>query len=240
MLSMRSGCAVLRIDLVSCGVSRGMLDELGVDADAFAPDENLVPPDVLKRIATASAMPSWKALQVIISLTHDPRPLNAKKLIGNQRLACHFGQHRVVCSIDDAAGGVTVFNVAKRSALSLSPRFPRPPGYRRSAPASSARSTRSRSSFVRSANATLEQEFALGLRTGRPRCRTSSPTPRACRRHSAITGQPSASPRISRWAQASHPHRRGGRNMAGSTPRQRLHLQSRMSALGPGSSATEA
>jgi mRNA interferase RelE/StbE len=56
------------------------------------------------------------ALQVVIALSHDPRPANAKKLVGSQRdWRVRFGQHRVVCSIDDAGDEVTVFNVAKRS-----------------------------------------------------------------------------------------------------------------------------
>ena len=53
---------------------------------------------------------------MIVGLSHDPRPQGAKKLIGGASdWRVRFGQYRVVYSVDDAAGEVTVFVVAKRS-----------------------------------------------------------------------------------------------------------------------------
>lgn len=73
-------------------------------------------PDVLKQLQRLPRAEFATALQVIIGLSHDPRPVNAKKLVGSQSdWRVRFGQYRVVYSIDDAAGEVTVFNVAKRS-----------------------------------------------------------------------------------------------------------------------------
>ena len=73
-------------------------------------------PDVLKQLQRLRRAELEAALQVVIGLSHDPRPVNAKKLVGSQRdWRVRFGQYRVVYSIDDAAGEVTVFNVAKRS-----------------------------------------------------------------------------------------------------------------------------
>ncbi|WP_343600657.1 type II toxin-antitoxin system RelE/ParE family toxin [Mycobacterium sp.] len=73
-------------------------------------------PDVLKQLQRLPRGELEVALQVVIGLSHDPRPVNAKKLVGSQRdWRVRFGQYRVVYSIDDAAGEVMVFNVAKRS-----------------------------------------------------------------------------------------------------------------------------
>ncbi|KUH81593.1 MULTISPECIES: type II toxin-antitoxin system RelE/ParE family toxin [unclassified Mycobacterium] len=73
-------------------------------------------PDVLKQLQRLPRAELETALQVVIGLSHDPRPVNAKKLVGSQRdWRVRFGQYRVVYSIDDADGEVTVFNVAKRS-----------------------------------------------------------------------------------------------------------------------------
>jgi mRNA interferase RelE/StbE len=73
-------------------------------------------PNVLKQLQRLPRAELETALQVVIGLSHDPRPLNAKKLVGSQHdWRVRFGQYRVVYSIDDAAGEVTVFNVAKRS-----------------------------------------------------------------------------------------------------------------------------
>jgi mRNA interferase RelE/StbE len=73
-------------------------------------------PDVLKQLQRLPRAEFETALQVIIALSHDPRPGNAKKLVGSQSdwRVC-FGQYRVVYTVDDAVGEVTVFNVAKRS-----------------------------------------------------------------------------------------------------------------------------
>lgn len=73
-------------------------------------------PDVLKQFQRLPRAELETALQVVIDLSHDPRPANAKKLVGSQRDSrVRFGSYRVVYSVDDAAGEVTVFNVAKRS-----------------------------------------------------------------------------------------------------------------------------
>ena len=73
-------------------------------------------PDVLKQLQRLPRAELATALQLIIGLSQDPRPANAKKLVGSQLdWRARFGQYRVVYSIDDAAGEVTVFSVAKRS-----------------------------------------------------------------------------------------------------------------------------
>lgn len=73
-------------------------------------------PDVLKQLQRLPRAELETALQMVIGLSHNPRPVNAKKLVGSQRdWRVRFGQYRVVYSIDDDAGEVTVFNVAKRS-----------------------------------------------------------------------------------------------------------------------------
>lgn len=73
-------------------------------------------PDVLKQLQRLPRGELEAALQAVIGLSHDPRPVKAKKLVGSQRdWRIRLGQYRVVYSTDDAAGEVTVFNVAKRS-----------------------------------------------------------------------------------------------------------------------------
>lgn len=73
-------------------------------------------PDVLKQLQRLPRSEMETALQVIIGLSHDPRPVNAKKLVGSVNdWRVRFGQYRVVHCIDDAASEVTVFVVAKRS-----------------------------------------------------------------------------------------------------------------------------
>jgi mRNA interferase RelE/StbE len=73
-------------------------------------------PDVLKQVQRLPRAEFERALQTIISLSHDPRPSGAKKLVGNANdWRVRFGQYRIVYSIDDAAGDVTIFIVAKRS-----------------------------------------------------------------------------------------------------------------------------
>jgi mRNA interferase RelE/StbE len=72
--------------------------------------------DVLKKLQRLPHAEFEKALQTIIDLSHDPRPSGAKKLVGSASdWRVRFGQYRIVYSIDDAAGEVTVFIVAKRS-----------------------------------------------------------------------------------------------------------------------------
>ncbi|MFY2859185.1 type II toxin-antitoxin system RelE family toxin [Mycobacterium sp. THU-M104] len=73
-------------------------------------------PDVLKQLQRLPRAELEAALQVVIGLSNDPRPAKAKKLVGSQRdWRVRFGHYRVVYAIDDTAGEITVFNVAKRS-----------------------------------------------------------------------------------------------------------------------------
>lgn len=73
-------------------------------------------PDVLKQLQRLPRAEFEKALQAIIGLSHEPRPSGAKKLVGSANdWRVRFGQYRIVYSIDDGAGELTVFIVAKRS-----------------------------------------------------------------------------------------------------------------------------
>lgn len=73
-------------------------------------------PDVLKQLQRLPRAEFETALQVIISLSRDPRPSGAKKLVGSvNEWRVRFGRYRIVYSIDDAVGEITVFVVAKRS-----------------------------------------------------------------------------------------------------------------------------
>jgi mRNA interferase RelE/StbE len=73
-------------------------------------------PGVLKQLQRLPRAEFERALQTIIGLSHDPRPSGAKKLFGSANdWRVRFGQYRIVYGIDDAAGELTVFIVAKRS-----------------------------------------------------------------------------------------------------------------------------
>ena len=73
-------------------------------------------PEVLKQLQRLPRAELERALQIIVDLSHDPRPPGAKKLIGTgSDWRVRFGQYRVVYSVDDTASEVTVFVVAKRS-----------------------------------------------------------------------------------------------------------------------------
>jgi mRNA interferase RelE/StbE len=73
-------------------------------------------PDVLKQLQRLLRAEFEKALHTIIGLSHEPRPSGAKKLVGSANdWRVRFGQYRIVYSIDDGAGELTVFIVAKRS-----------------------------------------------------------------------------------------------------------------------------
>jgi mRNA interferase RelE/StbE len=72
-------------------------------------------PEVLKQLQRLPRAEFERALQTIIGLSHEPRPSGAKKLVGSESdWRVRFGQYRIVYSIDDAAGVVTIFIVAKR------------------------------------------------------------------------------------------------------------------------------
>ena len=73
-------------------------------------------PDVLKQLQRLPRIEFERALHVIVGLSHDPRPSGARKLVGGENdWRVRFGQYRVIYSIDDDAGQITVFIVAKRS-----------------------------------------------------------------------------------------------------------------------------
>lgn len=73
-------------------------------------------PDVLKQLQRLPRSEFETALRTIIALSHDPRLRGAKKLVGaGDDWRVRFGQYRIVYSIDDDAGEVTIFVVAKRS-----------------------------------------------------------------------------------------------------------------------------
>ncbi len=72
--------------------------------------------DVLKQLQRLPRTEFETALQTIIALSHDPRPAGAKKLVGGGGdWRVRFGQYRIVYSVDDKAGEILVFVVAKRS-----------------------------------------------------------------------------------------------------------------------------
>lgn len=73
-------------------------------------------PDVLKQLQRLPKAEFEKALQIIIGLSHDPRPVGARKLVGSDNdWRVRFGNYRIIYAVDDAAGELTVFSVAKRS-----------------------------------------------------------------------------------------------------------------------------
>jgi mRNA interferase RelE/StbE len=73
-------------------------------------------PDVLKQLQRLPRAEFETVLQIIVGLSHDPRPAGVKKLVGGtSNWRVRFGQYRIVYSIDDAAGEITVYVVAKRS-----------------------------------------------------------------------------------------------------------------------------
>ena len=73
-------------------------------------------PDVLKQLQRLPKAEFEKALQIIIGLSHDPRPVGARKLVGSQNdWRVRFGNYRIIYAVDDTAGELTVFSVAKRS-----------------------------------------------------------------------------------------------------------------------------
>ena len=73
-------------------------------------------PDVLKQMQRLPRAELETVLHKIIGLSHDPRPSGAKKLVGSATdWRVRFGQYRIVYSVDDVAGMLTVFVVAKRS-----------------------------------------------------------------------------------------------------------------------------
>ncbi|MGH3976378.1 MAG: type II toxin-antitoxin system RelE family toxin, partial [Pseudonocardiaceae bacterium] len=55
------------------------------------------------------------ALHAIIALTHNPRPVGVKKLVGSRSdWRIRIGEYRIIYEIDDAAKTVTVLQVEHR------------------------------------------------------------------------------------------------------------------------------
>ncbi len=73
-------------------------------------------PEVLKQLQRLPREAFGTALRMIIDLADDPRPTGVKKIVGSPNdWRIRFGQYRIVYSIDDKTGTITVFVVAKRS-----------------------------------------------------------------------------------------------------------------------------
>jgi mRNA interferase RelE/StbE len=73
-------------------------------------------PDVLKQLQRLPRTEFKTALQTIIALSHDPRPVGAKKLVGGAGdWRVRFGKYRIVYSVDDKAAEILIFVVAKRT-----------------------------------------------------------------------------------------------------------------------------
>ncbi|MFI1918800.1 type II toxin-antitoxin system RelE/ParE family toxin [Nocardia sp. NPDC020380] len=73
-------------------------------------------PEVLKQLQRLPRDAFGTALHLIIGLAKNPRPDGVKKLVGSESdWRIRFGQYRIVYNIDDKAGVVTIFTVAKRS-----------------------------------------------------------------------------------------------------------------------------
>lgn len=73
-------------------------------------------PDVLKQLQRLPREAFEIALHKIIELAENPRPNNAKKLLGaHNDWRVRFRRYRIVYQIDEAGATVTIFTVAKRS-----------------------------------------------------------------------------------------------------------------------------
>ncbi|HEX7322000.1 MAG TPA: type II toxin-antitoxin system RelE/ParE family toxin [Mycobacterium sp.] len=73
-------------------------------------------PDVLKQLQRLPRDVFETALQMIIGLAENPRPVGVKKLVGALNdWRVRFGQYRIVYQIDDSDAVVTIFAVVKRS-----------------------------------------------------------------------------------------------------------------------------
>lgn len=73
-------------------------------------------PDTLEQLQKLPRDAFEAALQAIIGLSHEPRPIGAKKLVGSHSdWRVRIGQYRIVYEIDEAAQLITVYIVAKRS-----------------------------------------------------------------------------------------------------------------------------
>lgn len=73
-------------------------------------------PEVYKQLQRLPRQVFPTALDRIIRLANEPRPPDVKKLVGSDSdWRIRIGQYRILYEINDRAGVVTVYNVAKRS-----------------------------------------------------------------------------------------------------------------------------
>ncbi|MGH3855935.1 MAG: type II toxin-antitoxin system RelE family toxin [Pseudonocardiaceae bacterium] len=67
-------------------------------------------PDVYKQLQVFPA-----ALRVIITFTHNPRPIGVKKLVGSRDdWRIRIGEYRIIYEINDTAKTITVLQVEHR------------------------------------------------------------------------------------------------------------------------------
>lgn len=72
-------------------------------------------PEVVKQRQRLPRPVFLAALTAIIGLSHDPRPAGVRKLVGTDcDWRIRIGEHRIVYTIDDDAGLVTIMRVSHR------------------------------------------------------------------------------------------------------------------------------
>lgn len=72
-------------------------------------------PDVYKQLQQLPRHVFSATLHAIIALTHNPRPVGVKKLVGSRSdWRIRIGEYRIIYEIDDAAKTVTVMQVEHR------------------------------------------------------------------------------------------------------------------------------
>jgi mRNA interferase RelE/StbE len=72
-------------------------------------------PDVYKQLQQLPRQVFSAALNAIIALTQDPRPVSVKKLVGSRNdWRIRISEYRIIYEIDDTAKTVTVLQVEHR------------------------------------------------------------------------------------------------------------------------------
>ncbi|MGH3786822.1 MAG: type II toxin-antitoxin system RelE family toxin [Pseudonocardiaceae bacterium] len=72
-------------------------------------------PDVYKQLQQLPRQMFSAALHAIIALTHNPRPIGVKKLVGSRSdWRIRLGEYRIIYEIDDTAETITVLQVEHR------------------------------------------------------------------------------------------------------------------------------
>ena len=72
-------------------------------------------PDVYKQLQQLPRTVFASALNAIVGLGHDPRPVGVRKLVGSRSdWRVRIGEYRIVYEIDDRAETVTVMQVRHR------------------------------------------------------------------------------------------------------------------------------